>query len=310
MPLAPLFGTLAIFVAGPLPDALGIQFEKSQASWLEAVFCDSFIRMFNGACDKVEDMKSKFLLVIDKVIVALDPLLVTKQADVGLPLVPGIQIVLRTLRGLLCCFSAVPHIHGCTYDDFKYVNADLARGKIMKDLPRGTGRIIASGLKTKCAEELVAYEQFSGPEQTAGPTIWHAECKMNSLALAKCWSEKGGRCGSEIQQGKDLIDEVHENRDLWIGSLRPGVCVGLDAAALALVKVVVEKTLADEDLDIASTTFMSFERAVKQVKSNEARDVHKIVLEKLAMFEGANLHKSLALVVERIHCHCGPSSSG
>ena len=123
---------------------------------------------------------------------------------------------------------------------------------------------------------------------------------MNALTSAECWSDQGGRCGSEINQAKDLLDTSHANRHQWTGSLRPGVCVDLGVAALALLKVVVNKVLADQDQDIAAKAFMSFDRAVKLVKSDDGRVVHKAVLEKLEMFQGATLHKSLFAVVERI----------
>ena len=45
---------------------------------------------------------------------------------------------------------------------------------------------------------------------------------------------------------------------------------------------------------------MSFDRAVKLVKSDDGRSVHKAVLEKLEMFQGASVHKSLFVAVERI----------
>ena len=135
-----------------------------------------------------------------------------------------------------------------------------------------------SGLKSKLVDELTLYEQFSCPEQTVGSQIWHTERMMNALTSAECWSDQGGRCGSEINQAKDLLDSFHANRDQWTGSLTPGVCVDLDVAALALVKVVVNKVLADQDQDIAANAFMSFYRTVKWVKSDYGRSVHKAVL--------------------------------
>ena len=129
-------------------------------------------------------MRSRFVSLVCKI---LEPLLPLEAAKII-----GVDKVCKTLWGHLCVFTPIPRIHACSYEDFKYVHADMCRGPILKELPRGIGRIFVQGLKTKAAELVASYESFAGAEAVVGSEVWDMLCAMTALSKAVVWQSPSG----------------------------------------------------------------------------------------------------------------------
>ena len=202
--------------------------------------------------------------------------------------------VITAFRGLLCVASDVPRIYGADYEDYKYVCvSDMTRAKIFKDLPRGIGRILVTGIKTKWPESCASYEQAAGAEASVDDAVFQLQQELGALVAKRAVNELF------VDSVKTSLKKVAANLASWQAmGLRKFACSGVEGSSVELIRLVVQQA----ELELEDELCLLFDSVLKIVKTPatlpKVKEVHGLVLEKLQLVQGVALHKNLMGLLE------------